>query len=355
VTDLQGSEVSESIFSALEREQDKSPRPHLGCSILGRSCQRQVWYIWRWAKAPDFKGRILRLFRRGHEEEPWVVKDLRAAGMTVHESDPKTGRQFTVSDLGGHLGGSIDGAVTNVPDFGKTWMVLEIKTSGAKPFAKLVKQGVKKAKPEHWAQMLLYMRGTGMRKALYLAVCKDNDAIHTEVLDYVAEEAEGLISQAKGILQADAPPPKISEHSGWWECKFCDHWSHCHGEEAPDVNCRTCLHSTPVEDPDRPMRWTCSKHEKDLTQAEQLAGCPDHRYIPHTLPFAAPIDSDPKGEWVEYKSDQGVYFSNGYADNQRGYSSEEIRSLGSKVLIDDPILEGIRKHFGPITIKQSDK
>jgi len=361
VSKRQGNEISGLIFDALASSQDRQNRGHLGCSIIGRECEREVWYMWRWAKSPDFPGRILRLFRRGHEEEPNVVKDLRALGAVIYDNDPHTGKQFKIVDLGGHLGGSLDGAISKVPGYGPTWMVLEIKTSGAKPFAKLAKDGVEKTKPEHFVQMQLYMRGTGMRKALYVSVCKDNDELYTEVVDYNQAEADEAIAKARRVLEAESPPAKISEHPGWWKCKFCDHKPHCQGDQAPEANCRTCVHATPRMDEDRPGLWTCAKHDKGLNQAEQLAGCSEHLLIPGLINFAEAVDANPSEGWVEYKSEQGVFFRNSgqeYADisdkhpEEAGtpWQSPDIYALGAKVLTDDPLLESIRRNFGPTRI-----
>jgi hypothetical protein len=48
----------------------------------------------------------------------------------------------------------------------------------------LEKKGVKVSKPMHWAQMQVYMLGTKIERALYVAVCKDDDRIYTERVKY---------------------------------------------------------------------------------------------------------------------------------------------------------------------------
>jgi hypothetical protein len=240
-------------------------------------------------------------------------------------------------------------------------MVLEIKTAGSKPFAKLVKNGVELEKPEHFAQMQLYMRGTGMVKALYLAVCKDTDSIHTEVIDFDQVAANAAIAKARRVLESSQPPAKISDHPSWWKCKFCDHRPHCQGEQAPEVSCRTCVHATPEIDENRAGLWTCSKLEKGLTLAKQRVGCVEHLYIPGMINFAEAIDADERAGWVEYKSEQGVFFKNSgeeYAslsDKQDAaappWSSPDIHALGAKVLTDDPLLESIRRNFSPTKLE----
>ena len=55
----------------------------------------------------------------------------------------------------------------------------------------------------------------------------------------------------------------------------------CYGTEAPDVNCRTCVHSTPELDGN--ARWSCREHGRDLDEAEQNAGCHKHLHMPQLL------------------------------------------------------------------------
>ena len=44
-------------------------RTHLGASVIGRECGREVWLMFRWALDRSWGGRMLRLFARGKREE----------------------------------------------------------------------------------------------------------------------------------------------------------------------------------------------------------------------------------------------------------------------------------------------
>lgn len=66
-------------------EQRKKGRTHLGASVLGRKCAREVWYNWRWAHVTQHTGRLLRLFERGRDEEQRFTGYLRALGLEVRE------------------------------------------------------------------------------------------------------------------------------------------------------------------------------------------------------------------------------------------------------------------------------
>ena len=71
------------LIDAAHEERQEKPRPHLGASMLGHKCDRWLWLSFRWAVVEKFPGRILRLFRRGHNEEQQIISDLRAIGLDV--------------------------------------------------------------------------------------------------------------------------------------------------------------------------------------------------------------------------------------------------------------------------------
>ena len=99
------------------RGDDPPFRGHLGASVIGRACAREVWYGFRWAKKPAFNGRMLRLFNRGHLEEPRMVALLKMIGVTVHQYDAR-GKQFRIGKgYKGHGGGGMDGVLYGVPEY----------------------------------------------------------------------------------------------------------------------------------------------------------------------------------------------------------------------------------------------
>ena len=159
------SPTRDAIFAAYEADRDDGFRPHLGASQIGKSCERALWYDFRWATSARFPGRILRLFETGQLEEARLVRNLRRTGATVLEVDPATGRQWRVEAHGGHFGGSLDAVALGLLEAPKTWHVVEFKTHSAKSFRELVAKGVAEAKPQHWAQMQIYMHLTGITRA----------------------------------------------------------------------------------------------------------------------------------------------------------------------------------------------
>lgn len=270
------------IDSAHEANQEL-PRPHMGASMIGHPCDRWIWLSFRWAVVEKFQGRILRLFRRGHMEEVTVHEDLRMAGCQISTIDPEARKQYRFVD--GHFGGSCDGIINSgLPEAKKTPHVLEVKTHSLKSFNDLEKHGVQKSKPQHWAQMQVYMMAFSLDDALYYAVCKDDDRIYTERVKLDKDRALDFFKKAQRLIGADRMPEPLSADPTWYECKFCAAHSFCHGDKLTrQVNCRTCANSTAEED----GLWTCAHWESDIPSPEaQRSGCDEHVLHPDLTPWS---------------------------------------------------------------------
>ena len=353
------------IDKNLEFEQDDGLRGHLGGSLIGRKCMRELYYSFRWATKTlsvdehtlepiqGHDGRLLRLFNRGHLEEFRFVEWLRGIGIVVHEYDIKQylflgqdgkyitvaaslaekyktegsrwedvttneahqniatkqgvrfnpPKQFRISDVDGHFGGSLDAIMTNVPGveiFGLTEedeVLGEFKTHGLKSFNKLAGtrkeipgdprpkwkcprqggKGVRASKPEHYAQMQTYMHKRGIKLALYMAVCKDDDDLYFEWVHYDPLDGAGQIVKAAEVIHAPKIPDRMHGASASsFDCKFCDHYRICHFGEPLQVSCRTCISATPVEN----GQWEC-KHWGSVipTLEHQKKGCSEHKPV----------------------------------------------------------------------------
>lgn len=245
-------------------------RSHLGASIIGHNCERYLWYSFRNSLETQYHPRLLRLFERGQLEEDRFIGWLRAAGIEVHEKDPDTGEQFKVIAVDGHFGGSMDGCAHKVPPSEK-WHVLEMKTHNDKSFKQLQKKGVEISMPMHYSQMCIYMHLTGMERALYLAINKNDDDIYVERIKKNPGHSKNLLAKAERVIYSESPLAKMSEKADYFECKWCDYQYLCHGEMFPAINCRTCLHSTPEKD----GTWSCAGGKE-----YGLKKCPKHLWIP---------------------------------------------------------------------------
>lgn len=312
----------------------QSHRPHLGASLIGHPCDRFLWLTFRWAKLPEFEGRMLRLFETGKREESRIYEELRGIGVELHTEE--NGKQIDCRDESGHFGGSVDGVGKGFPEAAKTWAVLECKTHNAASFKDLKAKGVKEAKPRHYAQMQVYMGLMNLERAMYYAVCKDTDEVYGEWVHAAPEEFAQLQARATRIIGASEPPQRLSDDPAHWQCKGCDFYTLCHQQRVAEANCRTCCHATPVAKGE----WHCSNHNKTLSVVEQGKGCEQHLFIPPLVAYGEPVDG---GEgYVEYRNKaDGKTFRNGAG----GLSSKELSASVAEI-VTDPTVEAMRKTFG---------
>ena len=301
--------IASQIYKALESRQSK-PRPHLGASLLGHPCDRWLWLTFRWAVIEPFPGRVLRLFRRGHEEEINIVKDLRAIGMDIRAT---TSNQARV-DFGNSVSGSMDGVIfSGVPEAPKTKHLAEFKTASDKKFKEFVDKGLEEANYQYFVQCQVYMQGAGLARALFLVVNKNDDQIYTERVRYDEAVATKYIKRGHRIVSTERIPEPLSADETWWQCRFCAGHDLCHGGAGTnEVNCRTCAHVTHTEG-----QWHCTRHDDIIPTKFQYEGCDSHVMHPDLVAWK---HKGGHGEWSAVYEVDGREFVNG----EDGIKSREL-------------------------------
>lgn len=318
----------QAVDAAIEAKQARRPRDYLGMSAIGRTCDRQIWYSFRWCTQVAFDAATLKRFADGHDGETLQAARLRMVdGIELHTLD-ESGQQFGFYDLGGHLRGHMDGAILGLVQAPKTWHVWEHKQVDPKKqnaLAKLKREKGEKAALALWdetyfGQAMLYMHYSGMTRH-YLTCAtpggRETIGIRTEYDPVIALR---LIVRAERIIASAEPFPRISEDPNHFVCRWCDHRAVCQEGAVPEVSCRTCVHATPEPDGDR--RWSCALWKKDLTVTEQEAACDQHLFIPKLLPYMV-ADASTEENSVTYVTTHGEIKNGGLG----GLDSRTIREM----------------------------
>ena len=243
-------------------------RHHLGISIIGDDCSRKLWYGFRWVKLGQAEGRMRRLWNRGHREEAQFEAFLLWAGFSIRTIDPSTDKQYRVSLLNGHYGGSSDG-IALVRWLEELPVICEFKTHNNKSFTELKEKKVKAAKPQHYDQCCGYGANFKIKYALYCAVNKDTDEWYFEFVELDWNRAIELEKKASDIIYSQTPPPRINENPSYWKCKFCDYLDECHHGKPIEKNCRSCKNATP----DLNGEWKCNRFNDIIPRDFLLTGC----------------------------------------------------------------------------------
>ena len=232
-------------------------RDHIGPSILGAECKRAIWYAFRWARLPQVSGRMVRLFNRGDIEEARLLALLELAGVEVFHADD-TGRQFDVTLLPPHVRGSTDGLARGLVE-GDAFTLLEFKTHNKRSFVELQNKGLREAKLQHYMQMQLYMHGLNVKTGLYLAACKDDDALYAEMIEVDESTVARGLDVARQCVESTTPPARLHDNPGWYKCRFCDFHAVCHMNAAPHQSCRSCRFSRATSN-----GWVCVEKQREI-------------------------------------------------------------------------------------------
>lgn len=276
--DEQSQSLREAINEHLEKNQEDSRRDHLGASLIGRPCDRQIWYDWRWSNPQKHSGRMLRLFNRGHREEDRFMEWLLPVCEKFWPIDPRTGKQINVSDYFGYFGGSLDGVMRNPRGYEKGDYLTEFKTHNDKSFQKLTTIGVKDAKPEHYAQMQTYLHyKTQLKAAIYVAINKNDDSLYIETIE--KNESwwlDNVKPKVERILLSRDPPKRMEMASpNYFYCKhFCTFKDQCWDNANPAKSCRTCAFVKVTDE-----GWKCGKTTFLLSSDKQRIGCDQYERL----------------------------------------------------------------------------
>ena len=249
----------EAMRKAMEVKAMREPkRGYLGASLIGNECVRQVYYNYNGYPKEPFEAKTLMAFESGHRAEDLTADRLRMVeGVTLHTHKPdgyqygfkeefkldnpidiidhKTGEVTGVQTHGvfaGHIDGVIEGLL-QAPKTPHIWEHKDCKESKFKEFIKLKEKHGEKNVLYHWnmtyyVQHQIYMHKFGMDRGymtVSLAGCRDYSSCRTE---YKKEVALQYIDRAKKIINSTQPPPRLSDNSDFWLCRWCDFKDICH-------------------------------------------------------------------------------------------------------------------------------
>ena len=361
------SHTTEAIYRALAAKARQGDNRGVGMADAGNECSRAIFYKLRWsAPLEEITGQKERRFETGRREETRLLDDLEAAGIEVERIDPATGKQFTAELASGWLRGKMDGRALGVPEAPKTVHVVECKSHSDKSFKELLKhappgtasadiitenrtikqlyegilallkpfeeardvvveaigslqigkstglhEGIRKSKPEHFAQCQLYMHSQHLTRCLYLAVNKNDESLYSERIEYDVAFALALEAKIERIAKSDRAPARLFEDptsKAAFKCSWCSARAQCHEGAFARVNCRTCLSA---DFRDGAEVW-CSLKGVQLSYDDQQRGCGEHKFLPDLVP-GEQIDADPSQRTITYRLPSGETWIDGGA------------------------------------------
>lgn len=212
------------ILNKNSPSQVKKNRNYIGASSIGNKCARAIWYELEDFPAPPFSKTQERTFEIGNTLEKMLIEIMENSGLTIIKPKEENNYLEFFDPQFPYLRGHADGIIKDYD------AVLEIKTASNSSFNEFVKKGVKSWRPQYYSQMQCYMGMSEIRKAYILVLNKDTSEVCDEEIDYDPTHYEHLVNLAEHIYETAEPGslPRISNLSGWYECKQCRFREPCH-------------------------------------------------------------------------------------------------------------------------------
>ena len=292
------------ILAEIESQQqpEESQRQYLGASEIGDPCARKLWLKFHnYIEPEQFDNRKRRLFFRGHREEPVLETLLESIGFEIIKS---------CLDQVGFKRGFFAGHGDGVYIYQGKRVAIEYKTHSLKQFDSLVRGKLRETHSKHYAQAIIYQKEFECDYALYVAVCKNDDRIHLDVIEFNEDHYKEYCDKAEFVTMSDKPPERIASKATDFRCKFCHAHAVCWGMELPRVDCRNC---TSVAKNQAKGEFYCEK--KENKELDKSGFCGHHSFNPYAMQDLQkwePIEFLPSERAVKYQKPDGTEFTNGF-------------------------------------------
>lgn len=231
--------ISGLLDAEMTRKQSLQPRrQYVGASAIAGPCARAIQFEYAGApKEREFSPETLRKFAFGHLSEEWCRFEFKDAGFTLEQKDPKTGVLIAFSQMDGRFRGHPDGVFLGGPVVAGTGYpcLWEHKGVGAKSFASIRREGLKKSKPTYYGQVVIqqaYLDGLADNPAIFTVTNLDSGEQMHLLVPFDAEEAQRLSDRAVSIIketEAGTLLPRPFAGSDHFVCKMCDFAIRCWG------------------------------------------------------------------------------------------------------------------------------
>jgi hypothetical protein len=267
----------ERVYAALAKAAGGGDSAGVSMSQAINECERATWYALHWCAPPKpFDGPGASRLATGEDWERRLIDDLAKIGIMFDH------HQERVTLANGWLRVRCDATGIGFLEAPKTEHVIEAKSLKAEKFRAVVKHGVAKAIPDHYAQCQLYAHALSLTRIAYWCVNKDTDERHLERIEYDPVFCMGIEARVERIAEMQEPPARLHDNphaKSAFQCGYCPALAICHEGAFARVNCRTCAHATLG-----PESLMCIRDLSERKYKDQQSGCRDHRYLPGLVP-----------------------------------------------------------------------
>ena len=201
----------------------KEKRHYVGASSIGAMCPRKVWYSSNGFEGEACSPELIRIFDTGHLLEKmlcdYIQNNLKDVSLISGCSEELSLKDKHYDFFQGHADGLLI--------YKKDKYILEIKTLSATGFNTLKRKGLFSFSEIYYSQVQSYMGMSGIKKAILLAINKNNSELYSETIEFNDDFYFSLQAKALFIYESQEAPARISKDGLHIECKKCTFKNQC--------------------------------------------------------------------------------------------------------------------------------
>lgn len=163
--------------------------------------------------------RRLMVFELGNIIEAQLVKAL---GNKIHSTQKDVSIHLENYSISAHIDGIYED------------MIVDFKSTNTKSFSGFAKRGM--VDESYRCQMHCYMKGTGLKKALFVWYNKDTSALHETLIewsDFIWEKVLNRFDKVFKATKDNLPEREYKPNDKGklqWQCSYCDYTKTCYPE-----------------------------------------------------------------------------------------------------------------------------
>jgi CRISPR/Cas system-associated exonuclease Cas4 (RecB family) len=215
--------INQIIDQHLANKPQHARHPHTYYPSSASTCLRKQYYN---QKHPtEHEPKTLRIFEAGNIIHDWITRVLTASPLVELLCEERS-FTLTIPDTEAVIHGRLDNMIRLKGE--EEDIIVDVKSTKTLDFVQDEPQ------PDHVNQVMLYLKAFRVKKGAILYVEKNTLATKTHEFEFDSAVYDKLIDSVKrldNMILEDVLPPKTTDQSQKWKCRFCSYTGKCRKDE----------------------------------------------------------------------------------------------------------------------------